>query len=563
MVMPRSVLARDGVPDLDLQMATGSWPDDVAGEVFLSTSDLATAPKHAFFGDGVIARLSLRPGTHGASPGSWAWRARIIDTPSRRLRGKRPEVFAASPIGAQSPFGSSNAANTAPLPWGDRLFATWDAGRPVEIDPLTLEFVAEVGHRDGWQPAIDAPVLPLIGSTAHPIIDPDRNCMWTVSLNPILQQVQLIRYDGDGSMVSRWPVADAPIPQSMHTITQTRDWLILADCAFKADPNELFGLGERTVTNNPDEPVYLIRKADVDAAPSGEPVRSVAFRIGPEVMHYYAAYDDTEGITVLFEHTRNSELAIYLREGDVDATGAPVDPRLHGMYNHPMHPGEVTVLRFDPETGAVMERARLDEPDRYYAQQLSAIDWSTEGISRPTVHHLLFSGFQPEAIVGRAIDLYRDRLAPWPSDPVPPVLASLDRESLKPIADHAFAADDYPTSPVFVPRGSNAGGTRYAGADPGGHDGYLVVPVLHDDGFRVELFDAADVGAGPLATLRAPAHQTVPFLLHSAWMPRAVAAPRDVERLRFADELDDDRLALLPDDLAATAREVAAELAAG
>jgi hypothetical protein len=42
-------------------------------------------------------------------------------------------------------------------------------------------------------------------------------------------------------------------------------------------------------------------------------------------------------------------------------------------------------------------------------------------------------------------------------------------------------------------------------------------------------------------------------------MPRAVTAP-DVERLRFADELDESRLATLPDDLAAAAREVAADL---
>ena len=54
-------------------------------------------------------------------------------------------------IGVQSPFGSVNAANTAPLPWGDRLFMTWDVGRPVEIDPLTLGYLADVGHRSEWK----------------------------------------------------------------------------------------------------------------------------------------------------------------------------------------------------------------------------------------------------------------------------------------------------------------------------------------------------------------------------------------------------------------------------
>ena len=81
-----------------------------------------------------------------------------------------------------------------------------------------------------------------------------------------------------------------------------------------------------------------------------------------------------------------------------------------------------------------------------------------------------------------------------------------------------------------------------------------------DDGFRVEAYDAADVGRGPVATLAAPGF-TVPFLLHSAWMPRAVPASGDVERLRFTDELD--RIGELDDDLADAVREVARDLEEG
>jgi hypothetical protein len=191
------------------------------------------------------------------------------------------------------------------------------------------------------------------------------------------------------------------------------------------------------------------------------------------------------------------------------------------------------------------------------------MDWSTEGMSAPTVHHVVFTGFRPEAIVGRAVDLYRDRLLPFPDDEVAPAIATLDRDSLKPLAEYIYPLDDYPTSPTFVPRDAGAGpaGTsRYAGSDPGGHDGYVVVPVLNDDGFRVDVFDAADVGAGPVATVSAPNGETVPFLLHAAWMPRAVAPDASIERLRFADELSDDRLAQLPPDLATLAVETATQL---
>ena len=82
-----------------------------------------------------VACHSLAPGRHGAPPDRFAWRHARVDTPSARLLAKRPELFTASMIGVQSPFGFVNAANTAPLPWGDRLFHTWDARRPVEIDP--------------------------------------------------------------------------------------------------------------------------------------------------------------------------------------------------------------------------------------------------------------------------------------------------------------------------------------------------------------------------------------------------------------------------------------------
>ena len=48
-------------------------------------------------------------------------------------------------------------------------------------------------------------------------------------------------------------------------------------------------------------------------------------------------------------------------------------------------------------------------------------------------------------------------------------------------------------------------------------------------------------------------------MLHSAWMPRAVD-PAAHDRLRFADELDEDRLGALDPALADVVRSVAADL---
>jgi hypothetical protein len=52
----------------------------------------------------------------------------------------------------------------------------------------------------------------------------------------------------------------------------------------------------------------------------------------------------------------------------------------------------------------------------------------------------------------------------------------------------------------------------------------------------------------------------VPFVLHSAWTPALGPAP-DVERTRFVDDLD--RVDELDPELAAVAREVAADLVHG
>lgn len=557
MSIPRSIMARVEPADRDLEIVQGAWPDGLGGEVFVSAPHPQTlGPPHAFFGRGMVYRLSLQPGTFGARPGTFAWRHALIDSPSARLQDARPDVFTATMLGVHSPFGFTNAANTAPMPFGDRLLCTWDVGRPVEVDPVHLRFLGEVGHRSEWIEMFEYPVLPMITSTAHPVVDPDRRCLWTV--NTHFGRLHVVRWDGEGP-IRRWPVAGATLPQSVHTITQTREWLVVGDCAFKVEPQVLTG-GDRTVPNNPDEPIYLIRKADLDATPPGEAVPCRAYTLAPEMNHYYARYDDSDGVVVLFEHTQNADIAMAQREGDVDALGRPADPRLAGLYGFAMTPTRTTLQRFDPESGELKEMAHLYTPDgHFHTRQLSAFDWSEEGWERPEAVHTVYHGWRPEAVVQRMIDLYRDRIDPalLELEESPSRLATHSWDGLDTLSEWEFAIEDFPTSPIFVPKDPGAGGrSRHAGERPGGRIGWVVCPVMNDAGFRVEVFDAADVGAGPVVTLAAPQH-AVPFVLHSCWMPRAVPAP-DVERTRFADELD--RVDALPDDLAAAARQVASEL---
>ena len=74
-------------------------------------------------------------------------------------------------------LGLRNMVNTAFLPFnfaGDatRLLVTWDAGRPWEVDPVTLKLVTPVGSRSEWHAeAMKAQPFATIFGTAHPTWD--------------------------------------------------------------------------------------------------------------------------------------------------------------------------------------------------------------------------------------------------------------------------------------------------------------------------------------------------------------------------------------------------------
>jgi hypothetical protein len=568
MPTPRSLTSAPH-EDIDLQVVDGAWPTDLHGEVLFSSPQISGRTEYGIFDFGAMHRLSLRPGSRGAAPDELAWRARSIQSPAKRLFDAAPDLFAGGPIGYTSPFGSPNCANTAPLPWGDRLYATWDAGRPVELHPDTLEFVAEVGHVDTWGgPSMGGDtVLPMLLSTAHPVVDPERDCLWSAKLEPVIEPTfgmrpSVVRYDGNGTAVQHWPLEGVSFAGSIHTVSQTRDWVILSDSGnFKPDPGEIFG-GARTVTVDEAVPVWLLRKDVLEATPSGRPVTPITLTMAPPSGHYYARYDDSDGISVVWEGMDLMDLAIYMKPDDLDVNGHAVDPAVVGLYNMAMAPETLVEVVFDPETGQVKEQG-IFKADWAFNLQLSAMDWTLEGLSDPTLHHVAYQGCRPGRISDRAATLYADRIdRAAVAEDTPGALASFRRGSIDLVSRWEYPdVADLISSPTFVPRQSapEVETSRYTNGDPGGHDGYVVLPVFNDDGFRVEVFDAANVGAGPIATARPAGGRCVPMLLHSAWMPTFTDLA-DADRLRFSDELNDARLQSVPEEHRGLVSRVAADL---
>lgn len=550
--------------DFELEVIAGTWPSDLSGEVVFGSPQQSGALPYAIFDFGAVCRLSLEPGTRGAAPGRFAWQSRTLQTPSKRLYDRHADRFRTGPTGYTSPFGAPNAANTAPLPWGDRLFMTWDAGRPVEVHPDTLEFVAEVGHAASWGgPSIaGSHVLPFLLSSAHPVADPERHCLWSAKLDLVFDpevgmRPSVVRWDREGTTVSHWPLEGIVFGGSVHTVSQTRDWVILCDSGnFKPDMDEMAG-GVRTTTIDAEVPVWLIRKDQLESLPSGTPVTPTCFTMAPPTGHFYARWEDAEGISVVWEGMDLMDLALYLRPDDLDVHGNPIDPGVVGLYNMAMAPETICEVVFDPSSGKVLDQGSF-RADWAFNLQLSAMDWSTEGMSAPTLHHVSYQGCRPGSISQRAAQLYEGRIdLDLLREETPGALCSFERSSMELRARWEYPdLGDHITSPAFAPRAPAPG--RYEGGEPGGHDGYVIQPVANDDGFRVEVFDAAAVGAGPVAVLRGTNRECIPLVLHSAWMP-AFTELADADRLRFSDELDADVLAALPHDLQASVLAVARE----
>lgn len=559
MPIPSRILSDVQPRDVNMKVIAGKMPTDISGEVFLSQPNPRYKGQHAFFGDGVLSRLSLSPGMHGAGADEFAFRTSQLQTPSHRLRKRHPEQFHAGMLGINSPFGYTNSANTAQVKWGDRLLVTWDAGRPVEVDPLTLEYLQEVGHYKSWGTMNPHPALPMICTPAHFVVDPDRDCVWTCDYNPMTKGLAVVRYD-QGKEVQRWPLTGATITQTVHTMSQTENWIVIVDNGYRPDMGELAGQ-PRSVTTLKTAPVYLIRKDLLDAAPNGSEVKPEVFSVTPETMHFYADYDDSDGVKVLFEHSTDSDIAMSIQPGDKDCLGRPLDEALTGMYGLAQTAPTVSLMRFDPATGEQSRLAEYQDPERMWNVQTSAKDWCRAALKKPTLHHVMYFGWKPEGITERQVELYKDRVdrSKWPSEEQPCCLFSFDwRNDLKPKSAYQWQLDELATTPSFAPRNAGAGEDAYTGSDPGGHDGYVVVPVVRDDGFRVDILDAARVGDGPVASLAAEGHFTG-FMIHSCWMPHAKRAP-NVERLRLSDELSDRRLARLPAEMQQSVREVAAEI---
>ncbi len=214
--------------------------------------------------------------------------------------------------------------------------------------------------------------------------------------------------------------------------------------------------------------MWLIRKDQLDGLASGTPVTPVALMMSPPTGHFYARWEDADGISVVWEGMDLMDLGFYLQA------------RRPRRQRQPRRPGHGRSLQHghgprDDRRGAVRPRRRarpssrgIFNEDWTFNLQLSAMDWSTEGMTSPDAAPRHLSGLPTRATSPseRPASTRAASTSTRSREETPGALCSFERGSMELKARWEYPdLGDHITSPTFAPRnaGSDASRSAYAG----------------------------------------------------------------------------------------------------
>ncbi|MGB6301188.1 MAG: carotenoid oxygenase family protein [Rivularia sp. (in: cyanobacteria)] len=260
-------------------------PDDLSGHVFIAAALPYGDGSFVLNGDGMIYRLDLTEGKAKLKTNIAKTPCYYADLAIQNQPSKYPSDFKfhnGGPARISQALGSRNQLNTAFLKTIDQLLVTFDAGRPYEIDPSSLEILEPIGSTKNWQEIF--PLSSIFGTysnPAHPVSDikgleeelftinystgykgtfqkPIRKVLQWIKnrldeQNPINELIDtikfgytnLIRYDLKTRDFKSWEMilSDGKVvspDQTIHQMAITEDYIIFMDIAFKTEFSQIF-----------------------------------------------------------------------------------------------------------------------------------------------------------------------------------------------------------------------------------------------------------------------------------------------------------------------------------
>lgn len=538
--------------DLALDVLDGSVPRDLAGHVFFQS--LALGPTDAgLSGDPLIWRVDLG----GTAPRITSKLLRTTDYLMAEAFADTKYRFAPHGMMRLGPLGLQDQPNTAFVRMeGNRMFATVDGGRPWEFDPATLLPVTPLGKLDEYRPMaeltnINRFLCPMNITTAHPPYDPETGEYYGASLSivplPGMIYFEVLCWSGDGT-IKRVPLRTPDmkpllISQNAHQICVTRDHLVILDASGTIEFNKLMsapnsGAAGVAVAPRPDSYLYIVSRDELRRTTGGAVARRAI--IPRESGHFMVDYDSSPSrLVVHCPHTSASDFAEWVQPYDIHpASGNPVRRDLVNAITPVNYDaGVVGRYEIDANTGAVVEQTMFFNDWTWGTGGLTARNPNTPPSTLGDQFHAN-SGFPTDLAVRRVysgFSAYPHRLVPTDDLPwsgIPSSLVRVDHDAGRVVDGYWFPGDRFAWTPTFVPRNGTATGSA---------DGYIVVVVFSDvvtdrsAGTELWVFDAASLGAGPVAKLGRPDLQ-VPLTLHSAWLDSTVSS-RPNYRVDVAAEL--------------------------
>jgi carotenoid cleavage dioxygenase len=348
----------------------------------------------------------------------------------------------------------SGVANTNIVWHGGRLLALEEGHRPFEVDPVTL---APRGYAEDYRGKV----------TAHPKLDPETGEMvwfaYSAQATPLNAGMSYGVTDAAGK-VTRRDEFEAPFMSMVHDFLVTRRHVL-----FPILP--LTGSLERAMKGGPPLAWEPAKGSHVGVMRRDAGVETIRwFTADPcYVFHPMNAWEEGEKIF--------ADVMEY--------PVAPLFPTLDGSVPQDAF-ARLVRWTFDlSQPSNTIKREQIDD----LPGEFPRFDERRAGLS---YRHGWFAGIRRTDIEAIRFD----------------TIAHVDLATGKRV-DDAYPVGDTPGEPIFVPRDADA--------DEG--DGWLLA-VVHrgqEDRSDFVIYDAQDVGAGPIGLAKVP--RRVPFGFHGNWRP--------------------------------------------
>jgi all-trans-8'-apo-beta-carotenal 15,15'-oxygenase len=342
------------LPSTPLTCIQGKVPRDLSGTLFRNGPGKWHRPgksaTHWFDGDGLVRAFSL-------SDGKAAISAAFVDTPKRRADEAAHAVVSGgfgTPMAEHVTVNSSddfNAANISVLWRGNELWALWEAGSPVAIDPRTLATRGVKTLRD------DLAHMPFL---AHPRIDPD-GVLWNLGVSG--SQAVVWRLGIGGDVQAAIPIT-LPRASYVHDFTATDQHLIILLQPWVQRAGEMHSDFAEMMEWHPhwSTQILVLDKADLSRQRVYELPAFFFFHVG-------SAWRDPSG-SILFDVCRSADPGFALH-GARDV--------LQGLYRPDAIP-TLALVTLTPDGKASLQ-------DTHIAAEFPRIDARRSGLSRSYTLH--------------------------------------------------------------------------------------------------------------------------------------------------------------------------------